>query len=267
MPGDSLFVVDPAQRFTILDADGRFVRSSTPAGLISGRLADGRVVRLSYADPGEAVLTGYVRVPLHVRLMTPGEEREDTVAILPGTDEFRAEVAYGMANFDAPFGRRQQLVVTADRLYSGTGDGFEIEVRRMDGSVERLMRANMISREVTSADANAWRVRRLESETSELFRPGVEVLVKEAPVPTTMPAYSALHVDMEGNLWVCVYEPILGMPTVWQVFDSGGRWLGGVELPARFSVTDIGADYVLGVFRDPMDVEYVRLYRIDKNRQ
>jgi hypothetical protein len=48
MPGDSLFVVDPqGGRFTVMDESGAFARSYSPAGRIYGRLADGRVVRMS----------------------------------------------------------------------------------------------------------------------------------------------------------------------------------------------------------------------------
>jgi hypothetical protein len=41
-------------------------------------------------------------------------------------------------------------------------------------------------------------------------------------------------------------------------------WLGEVALPSTLGVTEIGEDYVLGTWRDEMDVEYVRMYSLDR---
>lgn len=54
------------------------------------------------------------------------------------------------------------------------------------------------------------------------------------------------------------------IPTPWDVFDSTGRWLCTVTMPAGFTPLDIGNDDVAGLARDADDVEYVRLYRLLK---
>jgi hypothetical protein len=56
-------------------------------------------------------------------------------------------------------------------------------------------------------------------------------------------------------------------PGRWTVFDPEGRMLGTVATPARFRVFSIGTDYVLGVWRDDMDVEHVRLFTLEKPGQ
>jgi hypothetical protein len=93
---------------------------------------------------------------------------------------------------------------------------------------------------------------------------GWERVFSEAPVRSTMPVYSGLLVDLEGNVWVRDYLPEPAPATSWQVFDPEGRWLGAVELIAGLEVTEIGPDYVLGVLRDDYEVEYVRLHRLVK---
>jgi hypothetical protein len=40
--------------------------------------------------------------------------------------------------------------------------------------------------------------------------------------------------------------------------------LGQVETPTRGRLLQIGSDFVLGVWRDELDVEQVRLYRLLK---
>lgn len=40
--------------------------------------------------------------------------------------------------------------------------------------------------------------------------------------------------------------------------------LGTTELTGGLTITDIGADYVLGIIRDELDVEQVVMYRLVK---
>jgi long-subunit acyl-CoA synthetase (AMP-forming) len=56
-------------------------------------------------------------------------------------------------------------------------------------------------------------------------------------------------------------------PHRWLVFDTAGSWLGTVDTPARFTLNEIGADYILGVVRDSLDVQYVQMYRLEKPRR
>ncbi len=47
------------------------------------------------------------------------------------------------------------------------------------------------------------------------------------------------------------------------MFDPTGQLLGVVALP-RVRVLEIGDDYMLGVFQDALEVEYLHLYQINK---
>ena len=48
------------------------------------------------------------------------------------------------------------------------------------------------------------------------------------------------------------------------MFDPSGEILGVVETPERFTIHEIGRDFVLGHWTDDMDVEHVRLYGLIK---
>ena len=87
-----------------------------------------------------------------------------------------------------------------------------------------------------------------------------------APVegPPTMPAYSQVIIDVEHNLWVRDYAVEEVESHSWTVFNPSGTMLGTVTTPARFRVFEIGADYVLGRWRDEMDTDYVRRYDLNK---
>jgi len=54
-------------------------------------------------------------------------------------------------------------------------------------------------------------------------------------------------------------------PTTWEVFSPEGVWLGPVRMPARFTLLDIGSDFVLGVFRDGLDVQHVQVLRLHRS--
>jgi hypothetical protein len=79
-----------------------------------------------------------------------------------------------------------------------------------------------------------------------------------------LPAFSELLVDGAGNLWVRDPRPLEDQPHHWSVFDREGRWLGTVQTPADLQVRQIGPDWMLGTAQDEMEVEHVRMYRLQK---
>jgi hypothetical protein len=48
------------------------------------------------------------------------------------------------------------------------------------------------------------------------------------------------------------------------VYDRDGRLLGEVGRPAGVGVLEIGRDYMLGIWRNEDDVEFVRIYPLIK---
>ena len=48
------------------------------------------------------------------------------------------------------------------------------------------------------------------------------------------------------------------------VFRPDGVYLGTVKLPTDLMITEIGADYILGIVRDEVDIQYVWMYGLDR---
>ena len=82
-------------------------------------------------------------------------------------------------------------------------------------------------------------------------------------------------VDGEEFLWVRDYDPAVhavnagglgrtGPGGVWTVLNRNGAVVATVSMPADFEPSSIDADYVLGVRRDELDVESVRVYRVQR---
>ncbi len=89
-------------------------------------------------------------------------------------------------------------------------------------------------------------------------------LSRDAELPETKPAYSRILVDPDGFLWVADYPAHGDQHTHWKVFDPEGGWLGTVETPYGGYIHQIGDDFLLGIWVDELDVEQVRMYRIER---
>jgi hypothetical protein len=90
-------------------------------------------------------------------------------------------------------------------------------------------------------------------------------MLSSISLKTTMPAYSAVFVDTEKNVWI-------GMPAnraasdsgrVYSVYNPAGLPLGKVAMP-RMTLKEIHADVVVGVTTDEDDVQRVVIHRIRK---
>jgi hypothetical protein len=95
-----------------------------------------------------------------------------------------------------------------------------------------------------------------------------EALLAQQQFAERYPAHLTLKADGAGNLWVERVPRLLTRmpdePTIWDVFNAEDVWLGPVRTPPRFAVSEIGADYVAGIWRDLDDIEHARVYRLIK---
>jgi hypothetical protein len=270
LAGDSLLVGErAAARLSLFSAAGDFVISHgtrTPVGV----LADGTLVgRRTLRAPGDQLQSGLLREAEALVRHTRAGEELDTLGVVRGSERhLHLEQSGGTIesiSISTPlFGRTQQLVVGPDRVYAGSADSFEVEVYRPEHGLERLIRVMRPSRPVTPAVLAAKKREELAAAPDAARRQGVERRFAELTPPEFLPAYSVLQLDAAGLLWVEEYRAPGEVEPRWQLFDSEGRWLTTVETPVRFRVLDIGVDYLLGVWRDELDVEYVHLYGLER---
>jgi hypothetical protein len=171
-----------------------------------------------------------------------------------------------------PFGTSVEVEAGPDVAFVGTNESYEIRVYDLRGRLERLIRlleaARPVSqelirvhRESTAAFTARTNARRAEPSPSNSL---------PVPYPRTLPFYSALRATSNRDLWVKRYHPwdegsrVAGQRAVteWDVFDAEGRWSRVIEIPYSLSILDVGAEYLLGVWRDNDGVEFLHLYRL-----
>lgn len=71
------------------------------------------------------------------------------------------------------------------------------------------------------------------------------------------------RVTAGARIWTTAWEG-RDAPTEWIVHDLEGREVARVATPARFQLHDQGEDWIVGVVRDSLDVEYVEILPLDR---
>lgn len=147
-----------------------------------------------------------------------------------------------------------------------------------DGHVVRVVRWDQEPTHVTRDDRGLYAEKRRRFLARVGSTPSARLAVPQldewSEVPETKPYFDAVLVDGRRFIWLKQnpgtlqgYEPLPPHeeepPERWLVLDADGRWLGDIPMPDDFSLHDIAGDRALGVYRDSLDVETVRIFHID----
>jgi hypothetical protein len=282
LPGDSVIAYDGRQRrFSVFDASGAFVRSAPFDGderpgmrfpVFMGMLNGGSFVMVGRDLQTEGMTEGPVVAAMPVYVYGSDGEARDSLGTFHGWEALvtirRSGEVVGMSIGDRPYGRSTTVTSVGDGIVVGTPDAYEFEVYAPDGALRTIVRLARPNAPLTSTDIDAYVASQMEDDADDNLLREHRRLATEIDFPDTKPAYaSAIRGDVEGNVWVPGFSIEDGEeqhPPLWAVFDRDGRFLGELAMPRRLRVREIGADYVLGVWRDDFDVEHLRRYALTK---
>ena len=150
-----------------------------------------------------------------------------------------------------------------DYIYAGGGIEPSIARWNNDGALSRVIRWAIPERRVSDEDKR--RFRQANSDAPRYDEPTAWArYLREIPFPERMPLYRRLLVDAGRNLWAERFRPPWGEGSSWYVFDEQGAWLGEVDTPPGLFIFEIGTDYVLGRYRDELDVQSVVVIPLDR---
>jgi hypothetical protein len=271
---DSVIVPDfLLQRVSVFTVEGGFVRSFflqdiNRRYLVIGNFGDGSVLLaggIGFAGGTSGV--GVLRdSALYIR-RHPTRTAVDTVGTYPKNELYITQTGEVRSVTGIPFGKTGQAAVARDHFYFGSGDDTEIRVYTPVGTLIRLIRFTHENLELSDWDIDRYvndALERMERQSSESLHRYWRNRFAVTPFPDAMPPYGPFIVDDDQNLWVEEYRRPWDEPPRFRVFDPGGQLLGTVEIPGGLRLYHIGDDFVLGKWRDEMDVEHVRLYELIK---
>ena len=269
-PGDSVIAAAWWRgRIEVFDAEGRHGRTAT--------LAEGR---FSFADllPGGTIVAKpslLIGIPFGAADGTLAR-REEEFALVGSGGELHVSLGThaGEEWFVSPsspsarphpFGRSVLAAAWGDLAIVTANDRYEVRAYSTDGRLARIVRRDHDLRTPTQAELDNW-VQDRYGDLPEERRERMLAQMEGITAVEHYPAFSAVHSDPHGYLWVRDYNLPGQDRNLWTVFDLEGRVLGFVEMPFEAEVYEIGADYILGGTEDEMGVERVGLWALDRVR-
>lgn len=268
--GDSVWVYDYShRRLTYLGLDGGLGSVHSLEGqdlplMPVGRLGDGFLLAGTY-QPGAASAAGRLglrRDTVDYRVFGARGERGDAIARLAAREYVVGEEDGRLTMATPPFAHHAQDATRTGEWVHGSESRRGLEVRAPDGALRTLIRwpgADLTLGESAVRAEIERRVAQLAGDPA-----GNRRFLTELDHPAMRPAHGAVSLGPEERIWVATAPGIDADGTPfetpgWHVFGPDGRWLGTVSGPERFRITQVGADRVVGVWQDALDVEHVQV--------
>lgn len=271
--GDSVYANDAGEgfRMSVFTLDGRYVRAfrfRVPPGqqvpYLSACNATGHFVHLGWGARNE------MRAGLHRSVVPVWISRGDSSEPRM-TDSVPGSERWGMArdgrivgSRPLPLGKQPVVGIGRSRVYVGSADRFHVRAfdlsGRSTGALERALMPVAASR----ADIRD-EIERVVSAAGEARRARVEAEYAEIALPATLPAYTHLVVDADDHAWIRAHPNRAAETVSWSVFSPAGTLVAEASVPQALEVFEIGRDYVLGKYLDPVEaIPQVRLYRLTR---
>jgi hypothetical protein len=286
--GDSLLASDlRAQRLTVLGAGGQVGRTFAlggRSGLAIGEggavslalpqawLPDGSILGLDMPIRAGAAGEGVWRDTVTLIRFGPDGAPVDTVGRFPGMEMTRMTLTFGGQTIPTPapvpLGRNTFVAAVGERVAVATNEGWEVRQYAPGEGLRRVVRRALVPGRLTSDEVRAHRAEQLElmEGLPELravpppLREQMMERVRTVSYPETLPPIAGLLAGRDGRLWVQETSRPGDERARFVVLGPDGLVEATVRMPARFQPFAVGRDEVLGVWRDPEDVEYVRAY-------
>ena len=267
--GDTLLALDRDGRVTVVAPDLAVVRTFDIAPF---------TLDLYYLDTGAILLeprslvlppaggAGLIRPPVPLVLFDLEGERIDSIGEMQGP-ELYLHAREGFSGYvPVYFGKTSHVATFGQRIFPGSNDAMQVEELDVSGNLLRILRIPDYPLDLSDAQIAAERdfvLGRGRPGSTSPLRQALEA----APASDTRPAFTDILVDPSGAVWLQLHrgESEQDQPEEWLVLDADGTWLGTVEIPDRFTVSDITMDAVLGDWEDELDVEHPQVLRLIRN--
>ncbi len=265
--GDSLYIKDIVNRVhLVFSPEGGFGRAMSIAASDAGQSPynsacnrDGIFVHNGWSR-SEGDGPGRRRGLVPYWLTGPSGEVTHRLGEFPGSERLVSEGGSG----PHPLGKEPKIAIGRDRVYIGSADSLVVLTFALDGSPLTPIRKTSVQLTTTPDDIARYKL----LDTLGLSERDRNWQMREWETfefPPTVPAYTALLIDQDDNLWVRLFPRAPAETVRWLAFSPSGEEIGSLDLPMEMTVHEIGGDYILGSGVDLVDgTPRVWLYRMDR---
>jgi hypothetical protein len=284
--GDTLMVAEGIGQWSAFTPAGEFVRRITPEPMRVDRtiaragtvLHDGTFIARGWPQGNQPRTDVWTDSAPLFHLDREGKSPRPIAQLAAVTF-----VGNGTRGSHLEFGPGFAFAVGPDHFFHTFPSSYDIERYDMNGNLQASYRRAWTPQPVTQEMISKYHDQFVNAPsegggTSPEWRAFREQRFSEMTFAETLPAHGAIRIDRTGHLWVQHVEqhdyteagrsgfgavPI--QPSHFSIFDPDGVWLGDIETPGRFRIIEIGEDYLLGITRDELAVEYIRMYRLHRD--
>ena len=273
-PAGTLWVNDDGNgRMNVFHERGTFVESvvlrppaEVPLPSPIGVFADGTVLAMGVVGgptPDAGIPGRVMRSDASYLQFAPTGDYLREIVRLPGRPRFGYTFRGSTSSSFIPLTSSPVVAPGANGLFVYRGPAAEVEERTTASQLRRILRWNPEVRRVSDV-WDAFKRASLEAEGvtpagRELYRFFHELPL---PLPNEVPAVEALLVDEEGFLWARRYRLPWESAHQWDILSPRGEWLGTLTSPAGLSITHLGSRFIVGVHRDGLGIERIRVHRL-----
>lgn len=260
-PDGALWVADAGnQRYTVFGADGS-VRETRPRRGLHVRPWPGRFDAAGALWDVEPGPNGPSGPPLLVRLSPDGTAHARHPLPVFAPREWRLDKGPVQTSAFVPYTPALVWALTPDgRVWSGVSGRYRLALHHPGGDTVRVTEVPLAAVPVTAAEREA-ATATLRWFTSQGGR------IDESEIPRHKPAFTAIHVDDQGYVWVRPSLPADQPQAAFDVLHPDGRYLGRVALAAplhELMPVRVHGDRLYAVQLDEDDVPSVVRYRIER---
>lgn len=259
--GDSLYAHDYAKDdFALVTADGVFGRrvkivppDSTFVSPSSVCNAKGQFIVAGWqAQMRDSEKAGPLRGPAPLWISDATGKLIAALGTHQSSELWQSEIGDGIIVVGPrPLGKETMIALGSTKAYVGTADSSSVAVYDFKGVALPPLATASTTRRTTAADISAFELR----DTIALSAANRVVWVnqrKNMKYPEVLPAYSALLVDGDDNVWIRAFPNSDVDDVAWQVFSESGAPVATVRLPVTLRVTEVRSDHLAGILSDPV---------------
>jgi hypothetical protein len=144
------------------------------------------------------------------------------------------------------------MASVGDLLYVGSTDRSTIDAYGPEG-LRFTLDTGILPRPSTQRDVDQY-IETILADTPPEMQEDTRSRFSASDRPEFVPTFENLLADRVGRVWVQGF-----LSQTWTAYNRDGA-LFTTAMPDRFTPTDIGGAYVLGVWLDDLDVGHIRLY-------